>query len=126
MTATKAAPRERGLATPAVLVVVVDVVVVGLLVTEMVLFDPDPDPEPEPGEEIPVAVLVLVLVVAVGETEEVDPVSTPTQERLNSGVVVRVDPIIPKLGLGVAGSASCIVYHQVLVFPNRGQPTWSQ
>lgn len=48
------------------------------------------------------------------------------QERSKRGVVLRVLPTIPKLGLGVTGSASWRMYHQVLVLPNRGHPTSSQ
>lgn len=49
---------------------------------------------------------------------------TARQERSKTGLPS--DPTIPKLGLGVVGVASCKVYHQVLTFPNRGQPTSSQ
>ena len=40
-----------------------------------------------------------------------------------TGVVVRLEPTIPKLGLGVPGAASCSVYHQVLTLPNKEHPT---
>ncbi len=43
--------------------------------------------------------------------------------RLYSGVVVKLEPTIPKLGLGVVGAASCSVYHQVLTLPKSEHPT---
>ena len=43
--------------------------------------------------------------------------------RLYSGVVVKLEPRTPKLGLGVVGAASCSVYHQVLTLPKREHPT---
>jgi hypothetical protein len=57
---------------------------------------------------------------AAAEEEEAE------QDRSKRGVVLRVLPTIPKLGLGVTGLASCRMYHQVLVLPNRGHPTSSQ
>lgn len=46
--------------------------------------------------------------------------------RLYNGVVLKLEPTMPKLGLGVVGAASCSVYHQVLTLPNNEHPTWSQ
>jgi len=84
----------------------------------------------------------LVEVVATGAFEEVfdeeaevdeddddeEEVEESLIEQLKSyrGVVVKEEPTIPKLGLGVTGAASWSVYHQILVFPKRGQPTSSQ
>lgn len=41
-------------------------------------------------------------------------------------MLVRVEPTMPKLGLGVTGSASCRVNHHVLILPNDAQATSSQ
>jgi hypothetical protein len=52
---------------------------------------------------------------------------TSLQDRSNKGVVVKVLPTSPKLGLGVAGEASWRVNHQVLTLPKSvSQPTVSQ
>jgi hypothetical protein len=67
--------------------------------------------------------------VAVEDAElEVLATVTLVQERSKRGVVLRGVPgAIPKLGLGVALlSVSSRVYHQVLVTPKLGHPTWSQ
>ena len=49
------------------------------------------------------------------------------QLRSYSGVLLRVEPTTPKLGLGVVGAASCSVYHHVLYLPKSSlHPTWSQ
>ena len=58
---------------------------------------------------------------AVAELDEADEIAG--HWRLYSGVVVKLDPTIPKLGLGVVGAASCNVYHQVFTLPNSEQPT---
>lgn len=60
--------------------------------------------------------------------EEVELLDDPGagQVRSYSGVVVRVEPIRPKLGLGVLGAASCRVYQKVLILPRTEQATSSQ
>lgn len=75
------------------------------------------------------AALPEALTAAVFEEaadEAADELDTLLQDRSYKGVVVKVLPTIPKLGAGVVGAESWRVYHQTLVFPNRGQPASSQ
>jgi len=59
-----------------------------------------------------------------GATVALELAATALQLRSYNGVVLKVVPLTrPKDGFGVVGSASCIVNHHVLTFPNNGQPT---
>ena len=51
---------------------------------------------------------------------------TSLQDRSYRGVVLEELPMMPKLGFGVTGLASCRVNHQVLTTPKLGHPTSSQ
>lgn len=106
------------------------------LVTALVTADDALDEEPTVVAE-PVAValpLVTVLllppldVVDVGAADELEDDEDVIflHDISKSGVVLNGFPTMPKLGFGVEGDASWSVYHQTLVLPNRGQPTWSQ
>ena len=64
--------------------------------------------------------------VAGVEDEDEDEDALAEQVRSKSGVVLKVAPTIPKLGLGVVGAASWSVYHHVLYLPKMAHPTWSQ
>ena len=68
------------------------------------------------------------MAVDKADDEELLLTAAPTagQVRLYRGVVLRVDPTSPKLGLGVTGAASCRVYQNVLILPNTVHATWSQ
>lgn len=90
----------------------------------------DPAPPPTTTDAVPLATELddadstLAVEEAVTELEDAEEIAGHC--RLNSGVVVKPEPTIPKLGLGVVGAASCTVYHQVLTLPNSEHPTWSQ
>lgn len=67
--------------------------------------------------------------VAVMDDEALleDEVLLAEQLRSYRGVLLRVEPTTPKLGLGVVGAASWSAYHQVLYLPKAtAHPTWSQ
>lgn len=81
-------------------------------VTKPVVAEAEAETEPEAVADL----------VAVEEEAELDE-PTFLQDRSNRGVVLEVLLEIPKLGLA---PASASMYHQVLVSPKRGQPTWSQ
>lgn len=78
---------------------------------EVGLAEAEPEVEEEPA-------------VAEAEEEEED---TSLQERSNNGVVLKVEPTIPKWGeTATEVSSSWRVYQKVLTLPKRGHPTWSQ
>lgn len=77
----------------------------------------------------PMLVLVEAGVAADDDEDEPEPEPAPLTAphvRLYRGVVVKVLPMTPKLGSGVAGAASWSVYHQMLSDWNSGQPTSCQ
>jgi hypothetical protein len=88
---------------------------------EASLLEDDPDPDPVDGVE-----LDATAEVEEDPDEAEDEEETSLQERSNNGVVLKVEPTIPKLGEGVVGSASWRVNHQVLTLPRRGHATSSQ
>lgn len=92
----------------------------------------DPAPPPTTTDALPLAIeldeadatLTVDEEAVVAELDDADEIAG--HWRLYNGVVVKLEPTIPKLGLGVVGAASCSVYHQVLTLPNNEHPTWSQ
>ncbi len=91
----------------------------------------DPAPPPTTTDAVPLATeldeadsTLAVEEAVMAELEDAEEIAGHC--RLYSGVVVKLEPTIPKLGLGVVGAASCTVYHQVLTLPNSEHPTWSQ
>ena len=85
---------------------------------------------PAPTEEASEVVLEEPELADVADVDDValleDELVLAEQLRSYSGVVPPDAPTTPKLGLGVVGAASWSAYHQVLVLPKRGHPTWSQ
>lgn len=96
-----------------------------LAVTEEALLwedEPDPDPDPEDAVELD----ATAEVDDDPDEAEDEELETAEQDRSNNGVVLKVEPTIPKLGEGTVGSASWRVNHQVLTLPRRGHATSSQ
>jgi len=88
---------------------------------------PPPTAEAEDEDEDEVdAEATIEEVEATAEDSALLELETAAQERSYKGVVLKLLPTIPKLGLGVTGLESCWVNHQVLTFPKRGHPTSSQ
>ena len=81
-----------------------------------------------PWEEAIEVVAEVLVAIDDADDEELLLMAAPTagQVRLYRGVVLRVDPTSPKLGLGVLGAASCRVYQNVFILPSTVQATWSQ
>lgn len=91
--------------------------------------DPDPDPEPDPDVEVGLTLAEADFDAEAEVEEGVDDLEdddTSLQDKSNNGLVLKVDPTIPKLGEGIVGSESWRVNHHVLTFPKRGHPTSSQ
>lgn len=86
----------------------------------------DVDPEAETVSEPEATPEAEAVLEADTDADEEAAKSDALQERSYRGLVDKVSPTIPKLGEGVTGAASCKVYQKTLVFPNKGQPTWSQ
>lgn len=80
----------------------------------------------EGAEDVPVAAEETTALVAVDEPELEEDEELSGQLRSYSGVLLRVIPTTPKLGLGVSGKASCKVYQNVVICPKTLQPTCSQ
>jgi len=95
-----------------------------LAVTEALLWEEDPDTDPDPEDAVELDATAEVEDPDEAEDEELE--ETALQERSNNGVVLKVEPTIPKLGEGTVGSASWRVNHQVLTLPRRGHATSSQ
>jgi len=87
---------------------------------------PFPLPPPTAEDEEVDAEATIEEVGATAEDSALLELETAAQERSYKGVVLKLLPTIPKLGLGVTGLESCWVNHQVLTFPKRGHPTSSQ
>lgn len=130
-------------AEPPVGTTVVNVVAVPAAELCWVELEPEPEPVPvvvavtvavtvavEDAEaELLAKVEALVGAVLVEEAEAEDdevPELALSHDKSYRGLLVRVEPMTPKLGLGVVGDESWKVYHQTLVLPNMGQPTSSQ
>lgn len=80
----------------------------------------------EVAEEARVLVETEKGVAEAEDAEREEELDTLGHVKSKSGVVLSVDPTIPKgSGIGL-GAVSCRVYHQVLMFPKREQPTSSQ
>jgi len=90
--------------------------------------DPVLDGDDEPGAEVTAEEEDAGAEDEGGTTteDEDDGEVTALQERSYSGVELRELPTTPKDGPSLATGASWRVYHQVLVFPKREHPTWSQ
>jgi len=102
--------------------------------SEVLVVEATDDTDASVDTDFAAAVVVAVVEAVVAEDletevevedEEDDEDEDETAEQLRSyrGVVLSDDPTTPKLG---AVPASSRVYHQILVLPNRGQPTSSQ
>ena len=89
---------------------------------DALLWEDEPDPEDPVGVELDDGAEVE----EDPPDEADDEPETALQERSNNGVVLKVEPTIPKLGEGTVGSASWRVNHQVLTLPRRGHATASQ
>jgi len=90
---------------------------------EASLLEDDPDPDSVDAVELEAAAEVED---DPDEAEDEELEETSLQERSKRGVVLRVEPTIPRLGEGVVASASWRVNHQVLTLPRRGHATSSQ
>jgi len=92
---------------------------------EALLWEDEPDPETDPEDAVELDATAEVE-EDPDEAEDEELEETAEQERSNNGVVLKVEPTIPKLGEGTVGSASWRVNHQVLTLPRRGHATSSQ
>lgn len=86
--------------------------------------DSELEPDAEAGAVADAALVDgLAMLLEAAEDEAAFPL---LQVRLYKGALLRSEPTMPKDGLGVVGSASCSVYHHVLVLPSTAQATSCQ